>query len=713
MDRLPKTPCAPTTRRRCPSAGTSVSGTEESRRSLFPGKAHSIPWSRNSPTYGARELSAAQEQIAARWAGARQRSDGSYEWNRRSEERFAGGFVDWMRDGFRPPDPVKSLFGKFKKWLRGTRRTVRHQASPEVAKLFEDMLLGGDQPAVVAYEANRAAMGNTAMADFRDSAGRTMRVRHLDNGQWRVMGRQGTAAVTPAGREVRRPEWVTVGDYPQRDDALREVSGVPDGNVLMPTGNPGMRHETLQVAPARQPSTVQETATLSEHEAAVREEAKKIEVGDLYQRDEDPEIAAAEDRRPAPRRQRPSPREERESAFQRGRIAERRRFLRRDAVQYLRKRIGEIHTDMMRVVDQSKTLPLAFRTPVRQLAGVLDLSRPGRTPIERSGVRRDADPLELMAKIVAAQEAALNEVVGLDPEQVSVMSQEQLAAAQGPVIDGAVEMMREVPQIPFAQLKLRDLEKLHNTIMNAVHLMRRLQQMRLQDERSIAQANRGAMVSEIGRSGQDYKPKLGNLQWLWDATVGIGVKKPEILFANLGGGRMSRVYDYWRRLKGGRVAERRTFAGVPSRAHDVARRRRDAVRQRVPDGRFSQRHGGRHPPWRVCRRTSSGPAASCSACGWRGKTPYSREKLTASAGGVVLWNPKTHSAIGDAHVLNEDDTNELLQVIAPDAQRWEEPLRRMFGRMFDDMSKVHVELHGYGARTGWPALLPGVGGPHG
>ena len=340
-----------------------------------------------------RELSVDQEAIAAKWAGARERSGGGWDWSgeqgERAEERFAVAFTDWARHSYEPPDAVRSLFDRFKRWLRAIRQDVRQKVNPEMSKLFEDLLLGADQPGVVAFEQNRQAMGNRKMADFRDPSGRTMRIRRTPDGLYRVMGQQSTIGRTPQGREVRRPEWHTVNEYQDRDDAIREVSGVMDGDVMAPVGNAGMRHESLPVQHiARTPSGDPELTTLTEREALIREEAKKIAIGELYQRDEDEdempapdaeqvmsEFARRNEEREAAAGARIPAAVRREDAFQRGRLAERRRFLRRDALRYLRGRIGEIQKDLSSIVDRSRTLPLAFRD-----AGPGDGRRAGPEP---------------------------------------------------------------------------------------------------------------------------------------------------------------------------------------------------------------------------------------------------------------------------------------------------------------------------------------------
>ena len=126
-----------------------------------------------------RELSPQQESIAAQWAGAGRRGKGS-RWDRGAEERFANGFVDWMREVYVPPDAMRSLFGKFRNWLRSSRNVVRRQVSPQMAKVFEDMLVSAQSPALAAYERNRAAMGEGTAADFRDPNGRRMRINQVD-----------------------------------------------------------------------------------------------------------------------------------------------------------------------------------------------------------------------------------------------------------------------------------------------------------------------------------------------------------------------------------------------------------------------------------------------------------------------------------------------------------------------------------------------------
>ena len=51
------------------------------------------------------------------------------------------------------------------------RRELSADQEAIAARWAGDLLLGADQPSVVAFEQNRKAMGNSPVADFRDTPG--------------------------------------------------------------------------------------------------------------------------------------------------------------------------------------------------------------------------------------------------------------------------------------------------------------------------------------------------------------------------------------------------------------------------------------------------------------------------------------------------------------------------------------------------------------
>lgn len=87
-----------------------------------------------------RTLNAKDQEIAGRWAGARQGI-----WGRSAEEKFALGFERYLRDGQAPVPALRRIFDQMRTWLRTIYQSIKGspidiQISPEVRALFDRML---------------------------------------------------------------------------------------------------------------------------------------------------------------------------------------------------------------------------------------------------------------------------------------------------------------------------------------------------------------------------------------------------------------------------------------------------------------------------------------------------------------------------------------------------------------------------------------------
>ena len=75
----------------------------------------------------------------------------TFVFNRKAHEEFATGFEKYLADGKAPTKALEAAFGKFKNWLTSIYRAIvgtplEKQVHPELKKVFDQMLGGGQQP---------------------------------------------------------------------------------------------------------------------------------------------------------------------------------------------------------------------------------------------------------------------------------------------------------------------------------------------------------------------------------------------------------------------------------------------------------------------------------------------------------------------------------------------------------------------------------------
>lgn len=95
-------------------------------------------------------LPARDSDYAARWAGAKKRSDGTFQWNRPAEEKFARGFERYLRDGTAPTAPLRNIFSQLRDWLRHLYQSIKSspvdvKLSPKIRAVFDRMLTPKDK----------------------------------------------------------------------------------------------------------------------------------------------------------------------------------------------------------------------------------------------------------------------------------------------------------------------------------------------------------------------------------------------------------------------------------------------------------------------------------------------------------------------------------------------------------------------------------------
>lgn len=84
-----------------------------------------------------RELTDAQLEVAGKWVGVGKNKV----WNTANEEKFANGFVEYLRLGNAPTPELKNVFEKFKEWITNIWKNLSGEALPENMKALYSELL--------------------------------------------------------------------------------------------------------------------------------------------------------------------------------------------------------------------------------------------------------------------------------------------------------------------------------------------------------------------------------------------------------------------------------------------------------------------------------------------------------------------------------------------------------------------------------------------
>ncbi|MFM6402056.1 MAG: hypothetical protein ACKPFF_35705, partial [Planktothrix sp.] len=84
-----------------------------------------------------RELTDSQMETAAKWAGVGEHGV----WNTANEEKFANGFVEYLRLGNAPTPELTNVFEKFKNWITSLWKNLTGDVLPENMKsLYSELL---------------------------------------------------------------------------------------------------------------------------------------------------------------------------------------------------------------------------------------------------------------------------------------------------------------------------------------------------------------------------------------------------------------------------------------------------------------------------------------------------------------------------------------------------------------------------------------------
>lgn len=122
-----------------------------------------------------RNVSRFSPELAERMNKAFGVTDG--DWTRAHEEAFAESFEKYLADGKAPSKTLEQVFSKFKAWMASVYRTVTgttldRQISPEVRRVFDDMLGGADAPKrTLAISAKQERALGEALARISEGSG--------------------------------------------------------------------------------------------------------------------------------------------------------------------------------------------------------------------------------------------------------------------------------------------------------------------------------------------------------------------------------------------------------------------------------------------------------------------------------------------------------------------------------------------------------------
>jgi hypothetical protein len=128
-----------------------------------------------------RTLPPREMEYAGRWAGAKKKPDGTYQWGRAAEEKFARGFERYLRDGTAPTPILRKIFDQMREWMRNLYQAIKGgpidiDLSPDIRAVFDRMLTPKD-----AANADRLAKG--LAADEQRAANLPASTRATDSNQ--------------------------------------------------------------------------------------------------------------------------------------------------------------------------------------------------------------------------------------------------------------------------------------------------------------------------------------------------------------------------------------------------------------------------------------------------------------------------------------------------------------------------------------------------
>lgn len=109
-----------------------------------------------------RGLTGRDAEYAARWSGARKKADGSWQWTRSAEEKWARAGERYLRDGTAPTPVLRKIFDQMREWMRSIYQAIKGSEidvdlNPEIRAVFDRLFTPKD-----AVNADRLAKGVAA-----------------------------------------------------------------------------------------------------------------------------------------------------------------------------------------------------------------------------------------------------------------------------------------------------------------------------------------------------------------------------------------------------------------------------------------------------------------------------------------------------------------------------------------------------------------------
>ena len=598
-----------------------------------------------------RNLSTEQEAAVAEWAGARRTPTGKWSWARGAEEVFARGFVDWLREGVTPDsDATLGVFEHAKQWLRSIYAGMRSTLTPDVRRTFEDILLVDAAPEVRTFEQVQRDLFNSSNETYANDRGERLRAHKRDDGWWLV------DAIGENGETTMRREHATP------NDAAREVAGVRTVEHPAPMGSRTMKRERPEDRAER------------ERDAEIRVNADEMTLGDIEaqagEAEEQVLQQAAETRRTPEQlrelrlanlergRQTQATRAAgRAQGQQEGRETEARRYEKRDLVAYGRGRIRAIRRSLAGLVSESSTLPAEVRDPLRQLLSDLKLQRTGRTNQERMELgTAKTDPLRLLS--------VLRDHI------------DQSDVPPGLLLD---------TNKTLAQLKLSELERLHNTIQHAIHVVRRNQARTKHGFRAEAGQAANEVIDELKRV-EPY-----NVPGVLRGLVQVLGERPDYLVERIGGGMRSTTFRVaYRDVKAGSVEKRRA-AGDAMRGFD-GDLKRAGINMTAIEREVWMNKKVDVPSWAEGMHDWTRADLMSFALMWN--DPYARRNLTDPDGGIVFTDRGRQATA--RHTFTDSQARQLLSLLGAQEKRFlGAPVRNLFDGLFQKLNGVFREKYGY------------------
>ena len=178
-----------------------------------------------------RYLTAEQEAVAGAWAGAAQSEDGAWEWNPEAEEKFAEGFEDYLWEGRAPNNALREIWRMFSRLLRNIYAKTRHVLNDDIRGVYEELIVRQDAPHVHAFDENTIAVDGGDYGVFTSAQSAVvLRMKPSEDTQQELQqeAQEGALGGPPVELQAwRGNELLAERTYESREDALRDISGVP------------------------------------------------------------------------------------------------------------------------------------------------------------------------------------------------------------------------------------------------------------------------------------------------------------------------------------------------------------------------------------------------------------------------------------------------------------------------------------------------------